>query len=307
MLDARNIYRKVTRKIYDFSPEQLANLTAIVWLYRGQKDRFLGLVKKYFGKVCDEAVAIPGELEIFETALVELRDQLSSFADNVKNLEAITPEQKSTLVEALAELVDAEAAYSVDCANLVDGLASFRGLYETAPLTINQDQHSARVAFDPLASKAKGLVKQIDLLCKLVARCVQLAQETATVEEAAEFHDRRLASKRLKQLDDARKQAVAQLKQAVYFHRQIVWLQEHFPDAEMCSVPGLCKVVSRAEIEAADWSLTPGRYVGVAPVEVDEDFDFEQTIQDIHIELKGLNAEAVELAARIEQNLSELF
>ena len=36
MLDARNIYRKVTRKIYDFSPEQLQNLTAIVWLYRGK-------------------------------------------------------------------------------------------------------------------------------------------------------------------------------------------------------------------------------------------------------------------------------
>jgi type I restriction-modification system DNA methylase subunit len=41
MLDARNIYRKVTRKIYDFSPEQQANLTAIVWLYRGQRERFL--------------------------------------------------------------------------------------------------------------------------------------------------------------------------------------------------------------------------------------------------------------------------
>ena len=33
MLDARNIYRKVTRKIYDFNPEQLAHLNAIVWLY----------------------------------------------------------------------------------------------------------------------------------------------------------------------------------------------------------------------------------------------------------------------------------
>src|SRR5258705_11190658 len=35
MLDARNVYRKVTRKIYDFSPEQMHNLAAIVWLYRG--------------------------------------------------------------------------------------------------------------------------------------------------------------------------------------------------------------------------------------------------------------------------------
>ena len=41
MIDARNVYRKVTRKIYDFSPEQQQNLQAIVWLYRGDTDRFL--------------------------------------------------------------------------------------------------------------------------------------------------------------------------------------------------------------------------------------------------------------------------
>jgi len=29
-------------------------------------------------------------------------------------------------------------------------------------------------------------------------------------------------------------------------------------------------VASRSDIEAADWSLTPGRYVGVAPAEFDE-------------------------------------
>ena len=52
MLDARNVYRKVTRKIYDFSPEQMQNLAAIVWLYRGQQDRFLALVKDYLGRVC---------------------------------------------------------------------------------------------------------------------------------------------------------------------------------------------------------------------------------------------------------------
>ncbi len=307
MLDARNIYRKVTRKIYDFSPEQLANLTSIIWLYRGQKERFLGLVQDYFNKVCDEAVAIPVELEVFETALVELRDQLSGFADSVKNLGVILPEQQAALAEALSELVDAETAYDSDRARLIEGLTSFRSLYETALPVTNLNQNSARVTFEPLADKAKGLVKQLDLLYKLVARCAQLAQEIAMVEAAAEFHDRRLASKRLKQLDGARKQAAAQLKLAVYFYRQIVWLQQHFPDAKMCAVPGLCKVVNRADIEAADWSLTPGRFVGVAPVEVDEDFDFEQTIQDIHIELKGLNAEAIELAARIEQNFSELF
>ncbi|BBP04878.1 hypothetical protein TPL01_12890 [Sulfuriferula plumbiphila] len=74
----------------------------------------------------------------------------------------------------------------------------------------------------------------------------------------------------------------------------------------MQDVPGLCKVVSRADIEAADWSLTPGRYVGVAPAEADEDFDFGQTLRDIHMGLADLNREAVELAAKIQENFEEL-
>jgi type I restriction enzyme M protein len=71
MLDARNIYRKVTRKIYDFSPEQMKNLSAIVWLYRGQQERFLALVKDYLGRVCAESAAVPVTLELFETTLTE--------------------------------------------------------------------------------------------------------------------------------------------------------------------------------------------------------------------------------------------
>jgi type I restriction enzyme M protein len=68
----------------------------------------------------------------------------------------------------------------------------------------------------------------------------------------------------------------------------------------------LVKLVDRKEIEAADWSLTPGRYVGVAPLVEDEDFDFEQTMRDIHTELGDLNKEAVELAAKIQNNFEEL-
>ena len=74
----------------------------------------------------------------------------------------------------------------------------------------------------------------------------------------------------------------------------------------MTAVPGLVKVVTTADIEAADWSLTPGRYVGVAPAEVDEDFDFEEAIGDIHVELNGLNDEAVLLAKQIKANFEEL-
>ena len=71
-------------------------------------------------------------------------------------------------------------------------------------------------------------------------------------------------------------------------------------------VPGLCRVATRAEIEAADWSLTPGRYVGVAPAEVDDDFDFEQVLRDIHVELADLNREAMAMAAKVQENFEEL-
>src|SRR5690606_33097439 len=105
---------------------------------------------------------------------------------------------------------------------------------------------------------------------------------------------------------EARKHALEALKPVRYFYRQALWLQDRFPDAKLRDVPGLVRLVSRAEIEANDWSLTPGRYVGVAPEEVDADFDFETALKDIHIELKGLNEEAMELAATITRNFEEL-
>ena len=44
----------------------------------------------------------------------------------------------------------------------------------------------------------------------------------------------------------------------------------------------------------------------MAPEEVDEDFDFEETLQAIHMELKGLNDESSVLARRIAQNFEQL-
>lgn len=58
-----------------------------------------------------------------------------------------------------------------------------------------------------------------------------------------------------------------------YFWRQAHWLTERFPACELLDVAGLVKLVDHAEIETNDWSLTPGRYVGVAPEEEEEDFD----------------------------------
>ena len=309
MLDARHVYRKVTRKIYDFSPEQLSNLTAIVWLYRGQGGRFLDLVKSYLARVCVESAQVPVALDPFDTTLAGLRQRFDAFDTAAQAHAQLPAEKKQALAEALAELCEATALYRADADQLVSGLQAYAKQHTPAPVS-NKPQHAAREAFNPLAEGCRGLVKQVDLLYKLAARvaeqCAALASASDEDEALAALWERRANARLVRQLDNERKAAVEQLRLAPYFHRQAAWLQERFPNAVLCDVPGLVKLVDRKDIEAADWSLTPGRYVGVAPPEVDEDFDFEQSLKEIRVELADLNKDAVELAAKIDKSLEEL-
>ena len=66
-------------------------------------------------------------------------------------------------------------------------------------------------------------------------------------------------------------------------------------------VPGLCKVVTIAEVESQGWSLNPGRYVGTQVEEFDED-DFWQTFATLNSELQQLNKEARKLEKTIDEN-----
>jgi type I restriction enzyme M protein len=216
-------------------------------------------------------------------------------------------EKQQALANAQAELLDAATLYLTDRDQLLAALTAYTTRHSGEGRNPdNTVQHATRRAFDPHAEALRGLVKQVDLLYKLAARVADQGAELATDDAISVAFDRRATGRLIKQLDEQRKAAVEQMKQAVYFHRQMTWLHDRFPDAELVDVPGLVKLASRAEIEAADWSLTPGRYVGVAPPEEDEDLDFEQTLRDIHTELADLNREAAELAARIQGNFEEL-
>lgn len=90
-----------------------------------------------------------------------------------------------------------------------------------------------------------------------------------------------------------------------YFWKQAHWLTSRFTEGVYADVEGLCKVVTQAEIATKDWSLSPGRYVGVdaAP---DDDFDYEERLHDIHLELDSLNEEAAALAKLISENFKTL-
>jgi type I restriction enzyme M protein len=306
MLDARNVFRKVTRKIYDFSPEQMKNLAAIVWLHRGQTDRYLRLIDDYFWSLGEECGIIAPMMERFEAALQEVRDSLEPVVAAGAKSTTLNETKRAALAGAATELRDATSGYVSDGQHLLSLLAAFNAAEGKQRSRPNDAQHAARKAFDPIAEAMRGLIKQIDLLYKLTSRLSDSVIEAASDAPISAPYERRAAGRLAKQLDEERKAAVEQLKQAVYLHRQIGWLQERFPDAELRSVPGLVTLVDREDIEAADWSLTPGRYVGVAPAEVDDDFDFEKTLRDIHVELADLNKEAVGLAVRIQASLEEL-
>jgi type I restriction enzyme M protein len=275
MLDARNVFRKVTRKVYDFSPEQLQNLSAIFWLYRGQEERFRKLVDGYLSKTIVDAFASLLTEPAFTIALDDVLDGL----------------------EVDAELEAAMAVFKVDWEDLTAKVEAQVGGGDMSIPDIAA-LHKRHDALEPLAEQSRDLIRQIDQLYKL-------AEKAHRTENGARGGKRGKASP-VKALEEARKAAVDQLKQVRYFHKQAHWLLSRFPDAELVAVPGLVKLVTQAELAANDWSLTPGRYVGVAPEEEEEDFDFEGVMRDIHIELAGLNEEAAALAAQIHANFEGL-
>jgi type I restriction enzyme M protein len=296
MLDARQIFRKVSRAVSDFSPEQQKNIAAIVWLYRGEQARFLKLVESYLAQATQLGGDAQKPLDAYEEALGKLADLIEPFA-KVKR-------KDDPLAGAWDELISAQAALTPDIEAFGQETAALAKAWEGAARD-NAGLNVARIALHPLADGCRNLTKQIDLAVKLEGHIIDIAVKELAAREADAWNNAEVNRAR-KSLDEARAATVEALRQARYFVKQADWLQERFPDAVLCDVEGLVKRIDRATIAAHDWSLTPGRYVGVAPEETDEDFDFEEALRAIHIDLKGLNEEAVDLAGRIARNFEEL-
>ena len=86
---------------------------------------------------------------------------------------------------------------------------------------------------------------------------------------------------------------------AINISEDNTWWQEHFSEGKYQDVEGLCKIVDLEEIKEQDYSLTPGRYVGVK-IDIDMDFDYKGRMKEIHEELAKLNEEANILMEQIQ-------
>lgn len=194
-IDARNYYTVVDRTLNEWSDWQMKNMNAIVWLYRGETEKYMALLNEYR--------TVLGQNISFDDAHIQLKAELKDLQKRAK--------------------IEVEAAGRTDKKRI-------------------QAEYDEMIA-------AK-------------------TEELTTAKEA-------------------------------------VWLYEKFGDGVYADVLGLCKVASREEIKEKGYSLTPGAYVGVAPLE-DDGVDFEERMAEIHRELLSLQVESNDLMDTISQNMKEM-
>ena len=209
-IDARNYYTVVDRTLNEWTDWQIKNLTAIVWLYRGETEKYAALLNEY-------------------------RNALKKYANEAESTDPI------------------KAAITEDFTTTVDNLKKY------------------------LKDQQKQAKKDVD---------------------SADRKDKKIVQKKWDEKLEWDKEVLTTAKDAL-------WLYEKFGDGEYQDISGLCKIATEEEIEDKGWSLTPGAYVGVAPVE-DDGVDFEERMKEIHKELLTLQGEANDLMDTISKNLEEM-
>ena len=208
-IDARNYYTVVDRTLNEWSEWQLRNMNAIVWLYRGEVDKYKALLEKYHTALKSNK-PFAEHLQELSEKLKALREEAKKAVEDAKKAEAEAKEKKEK--------------------------------YE--------------------GKKPKAIQEEYD---------AKIAELTETINIAKEAN----------------------------------WLYEKFGEGVYADVSGLCKIATLEEIEAKNWSLTPGAYVGVAEVE-DDGVNFKERMKEIHQELNTLQAESNDLMSQINANLKEL-
>ena len=204
-IDARNIFRQVTRVLREFTDEHVQNIATIVRLYRGETHRLAQLLDKY-------------------------RAQASEARQQADALQA-------DIDAANADLAPAPAG---------EALTALRTSRELARAQRERDE----------------------------------------LEKAQKIHRDRQHE----------------------LEGHIAWLTERFPNGTYEDVTGLCKAASLAEIAEQDYSLNPGRYVGVV---IEEDglteAEFLTELRDRATQLQTFGQRAAELERTIEANLQVLL
>ncbi|MDZ7587159.1 MAG: N-6 DNA methylase, partial [Patescibacteria group bacterium] len=84
-------------------------------------------------------------------------------------------------------------------------------------------------------------------------------------------------------------------------------LSEKFPGLKYQDIKGLCKLVDIKDIKEQDFSLNPGRYVGIKPLPPMPKKDFIAKMDSLSQEFAKLTIQSHELEKSINENIKKIF
>ena len=278
-IDARNVFTQIDRAHREFSPAQIQNLATISRLYCGQRDSFIDLIDSYF-------------------------------ADGMQRLTA-NAEAAPAVTDQVAALIDDE-----DCARAAQALRDQWTAYPALQQAWTDYQQGDKAKdqqpdIDGRNARQRALAEPFAAFFTTLHNRQKALDKAIRAWERAEAKKnagRRRPDRNMKALKAALDTLRADMRDAEQCFAHVEWLQSRFPEARYDDVVGLCKAATQAEIEEQDWSLNPGRYVGVVIEEdgkTEEEFIAE--LEDMNSALLQLNQDANGMATKIDMNICQLL
>ncbi len=286
-IDARNIFTQVDRAHRELSDEQIQNIALIPRLHKGRRQEFVDQVDRY------------------------LHQGMAQLKEAAEHLPALSDRLLAVLAEEAADAQTSQAARDAIAAlqaqwGLLAALAQAQDQHERtrgqkhSVEDRNTAQHLLRTQFTPFFTGLHAAVKALDKAIR--------EMDKRKAEAAKADGKRATANRQTKGVKAAVQALHDELKTAELYYQHVSWLQERFPKATYEDVTGLCKLASREEIAEQDWSLNPGRYVGVV---IEEDGKTEEeflaAIAEQHAELESLTADAHALEETLTKNLAAIL
>lgn len=277
-IDARNIFTQLDRTHREFSEEQIQNIAIISQLHKGRREKFVQLIDRYLALGMERLVENKTSIELVTTQLLEVLE------DNSEK------QAVAELVEQWAGINKLQMLYEQYC----DKQAS-----ETAVDQRNKAQHKLSAAFDPFFAALHEDLKQLDKVMR--------HHEKQQADQAQTDGKRGSIDRKTKALKSAIDVLHKEVRNAEIFYQHIHWLQQRFPMAEYEDVTGLCKLASPADLKEQEYSLNPGRYVGVV---IEEDGKTEEEfiagVLAIRDQLTALADSRTRLETVLSKHLKEL-
>jgi type I restriction enzyme M protein len=276
-IDARNVFTQIDRAHREFSAEQIRNLALIPRLHQGQRDEFTTTVDDYFA----QGFAKLAENRAHIAPLCERLTQVLDDADGKAAVSGLQAEwnKLDALQARYAQYRKAHSKDKIDAKN-----AAQRELHEGC---------------DPFFAALHEDLKRLDKLVR--------AHEKKLAEAAQAEGRRNAVDRDTKALKSALEALTDEVRSAEQWFTHVRWLQERFPRAAYEDVTGLCKLATPADLKEQDYSLNPGRYVGVV---IEEDgmteSEFFEEFTKMNEELRLLAARARALEIVVDNNSTQL-